>query len=828
MSNVATAPASTGKKRSVWGIIGNILLITAGVILPCITLGIEISSSMSASSFVDPIPTWFHILLVASVPVINLTVWLQLRRPASKYDKALLIAIYFSVGICLVYTLSYLPMVPLGFMLTIVGLGFLPLSPLLALIASLILMRKYKKQLKHQYTDSPELKLFKRNYLGLIGAISIMLMLEVPGMINNYGLHLYQSENSQTRESGIKLLRHWGSESELLRSCYPRSMQIFDLSSLLYKKSTPRDFSLIRVPNSAPYQAARSAFYQVTGKSFNEFPAPSSRARNNAIVTRRFDFDQGNQRVGGRLNQLWLQSSRIDASIDTKASLAYLEWTFEYKNKSSVLAEARKEIQLPPNAVISRVTLWVNGEEREAAIASKQKTTSAYRSVVASQRDPILVTLSGKDRALIQMFPVPANGGIMKARIGITLPLDLNKPKKAILVLPKINNRNFNIEESFKHSVWVDSKHTNEINLNSESERKNALMFSKSNQISHVRFQDKSFYFTVDQATPTLISYAKLANEVQSGNVMQSVKQTLSKTKSSFDKIIIVLDGSASMQKYIRSVIEAIKQFSSETKIEFILSGDQAHVLHPLAKLDTKAKSRLVRRLQSYSFSGGANNILGLELATEHSLADQNKDERTAIVWIHSPQPYLLKSMSHLNQFWQRKKNPVSLFYVPTEAGVNKIIQAMPKTVPANYANPYLSLNKSLTNLFEKLTGHRESTSRHYQLVKPSKAQESIHHSSLHLVRLWANAKITSLLSLDSAEDRKRALELSTKFRLVTAVSGAVVLETDNQYDQFGLKKPNLSSDMVPSIPEPSTWALLILTLIGFIFVVLTNKNKQI
>ena len=106
---------------------------------------------------------------------------------------------------------------------------------------------------------------------------------------------------------------------------------------------------------------------------------------------------------------------------------------------------------------MSRLTLWIDGEEREAAFAARRKTREAYQQVVRRQRDPVLVTTSGPDRVLMQCFPVPP-GGEMKMRLGITSPMLLNGREKATLPLPCFLERNFSIPENVRHSVWVESR----------------------------------------------------------------------------------------------------------------------------------------------------------------------------------------------------------------------------------------------------------------------------------------------------------------------------------------------------------------------------------
>jgi hypothetical protein len=83
--------------------------------------------------------------------------------------------------------------------------------------------------------------------------------------------------------------------------------------------------------------------------------------------------------------------------------------------------------------------------------------------------------------------------------------------------------------------------------------------------------------------------------------------------------------------------------------------------------------------------------------------------------------------------------------------------------------------------------------------------------SSSHVVRLWAFEQVQQLI-------RRRhtavAVELAGLYQLVTPVSGAVVLETKQQFQQAGLNPVDAST--VPSVPEPGTWLLLAVALVGF------------
>ena len=133
---------------------------------------------------------------------------------------------------------------------------------------------------------------------------------------------------------------------------------------------------------------------------------------------------------------------------------------------------------------MSRLNLWVNGEPREAAFAGRTKVTQAYQQVAIRQRrDPVLVTTAGRDRVLVQCFPVPV-GGEMKIRLGITIPLLLEDQTHANLVMPHFVNRNFRIPDDVRHSVWIESNNVMGWNrlYNPEQTSHGALAYSGADQ----------------------------------------------------------------------------------------------------------------------------------------------------------------------------------------------------------------------------------------------------------------------------------------------------------------------------------------------------------
>jgi hypothetical protein len=76
-----------------------------------------------------------------------------------------------------------------------------------------------------------------------------------------------------------------------------------------------------------------------------------------------------------------------------------------------------------------------------------------------------------------------------------------------------------------------------------------------------------------------------------------------------------------------------------------------------------------------------------------------------------------------------------------------------------------------------------------------------------HAARLWGREEIERLRTTPASLDT--AIQLALQLQLVTPVSGAVVLERQEQYDRHGLKPVDAAT--VPTVPEPATAGLLAL-----------------
>ncbi len=811
-------PPSTDWRRFFSGF-GEFLLFFMAIVLPAITLVVEWGTGICGDTFFDPIPTPLQILLVALVPAANALAWFGLRQGwGGGRLRTLGVLNGAALAIALVYAILYLPLAPFALLALLMvwwyfGAGFiglLPLSPLGAFIAGLVLRRRLIRA--YCPAGARTLPCIRLGFVAGVVALIAAGSLEIATVA---GLRMAGSRSSEMRSRGVSLLRRLGREDTVLSIAHGRS-SFYDT---MYGEWFAFDGEK---PNQ---EKARLIYFLMTGRD-SRHVKPRSNLRGlfgrGRAVSEDFEWDdqQGGTRVGGILKGLYLDSSRLDGTLDGDAATGYLEWTMTFRNESEWgQREARATVALPPGAVVSRLTLWINGEEREAAFGGRGVVREAYQKVVRARRDPVLVTTCGPDRLLVQCFPVEPKGGTMKMRLGLTVPLqpETGKPTRWSLRLPVVLERNFRIDAEKAQDVWIESRSV----LRAVQEGSGATLsdiqsegvWRVQGRLTEAGLWSPGAYLEVEGGTGEAWCLDTTGGETA------VVQQTVTATAPGPGAVVLVVDGSAAMAGPIKGVAEAVKEIPEGTRFDTMLIGDDVParpVLEPATRESLKAAADAIGRFECV---GGRGSVRALEEAWDAVLASGVPG---AVIWVHGSQPVALDSPEGLKQRFERMPNGPQLLILQTAPGADKVTEEMDGVAGVRLLPPHSDPAIPLGALFR--SWKPDSGSRHVKRTREAGAREGAgKNTSDHLVRLWAKDEVMNMLAQGKPVVREEATRLALRHHLVTPVSGAVVLETAQQFRDAGLEPVPASS--LPTVPEPEFWALAVLAA-GFLIVLWRRRPR--
>jgi Vault protein inter-alpha-trypsin domain len=781
-------------------------LLIFGVIYPAGVIGLELVSRMCANSFFDPMPTWWHALAAALVPASNLWVWIHLQNTGARCHPALVFANGAAIAIAAFYALLFLPLLPLAVLAIIVLVGFAPLAPLSSLICALRLWAMLQDRPKDHSSWFPLVG-------GVAAGLAALIVLDAPGAVTRHGIQLAASSDAAERERGLVLLRTFGDDDLLLRLCYGAAGRPAGLLSIFFMFN---DNDIWRAPRQQPIAAspaqAREIYYRLHGVPFNARPAPFEKGKGTRFADFQFDDDHGGTQVGGRLKGLHMVSSRIDGSISGDDAVAYLEWTVEFRNTEWTDREARLQLALPPGGVVSRATLWVNGEEREAAYGGRNEVRAAYQRVAVQQRrDPLLVTTKGADRVLAQAFPVPRNGGTIKFKIGMTAPLEITEPSKARLTLPAIVDRNFSFASDMSHSIWFESKQALAASAASFSATHvDPKLFRISGSLGDSELARMRPTITVERNPD---SASRIAHLDDSEPVVQEITQGVAQATST---MLLVIDGSAALAGQAGWLVKALDAIAPGTKVGTIIAAEPSQQV-ALAPWSDAQKRAVTKLLRSSAFAGGQDNAPALVDALQMLEAESN----ATLIWIHGPQPIVFNgSGTRLEQAAARLSRLPNVMLYSVEPGPNEMLPDAPWAWSARSLPSSGDIKADLAGYFTRAAGPTRTYAIRRMQGQPTEGRAA---GSDHIARLWASERVLELMRANPTGNRPAAVALASQYRLVTPVSGAVVLETKQQYDEASLTPVSQAS--VPTVPEPHEWALLLIACAGLLWWAWRNRR---
>ncbi len=791
------APYTNPVKRKDPGL----LLFFGGVVLPTIVVLLEVATGMCAEQFFDPLPTVWHAVIVAFVPAANLYLWLQLHHDDFEYRKLHGVVNGFVFVISGAYTVIFAPLLPLAVIaLILLGMGILPMAPLFAFIASIFFAKHLRRAMREQqammspFNESQPARL-RGLALGFACAILALGLAEGHRTITYVGMEMAASSDSQRSLQGIRLLRSVGHERTMLAACESRSREFEPIFGTLFSWGPPGEID-----------AARTIYYRVTGKTYESARTARGVAASFDTVTNKLDPDQTGEITPSPARGEWmtenlaLSSSQMDGSLDPDAALGYLEWTMVFRNTAGSQQEAVSQIQLPPGGVVSRLTLWVNGEEREAAFAGKGKVQAAYDAVVRTRRDPVLVQSIGEDRISVRCFPVQPNDE-MKIRIGVTAPMQLEQGNEVWMRLPHFVERNFIVKGDVAHSVWFESKQPLQSSSPSlKSEHPSENLFAVRGSLKHAELAKEFPAIRAHRTAEITEAWTRNTRGASDEVIHQRIEP---KQAAAPMRAVFVIDGSAGMKDAAKPIADALAKLPQGGEFAVLAASDEVVELEPMQPASPANLRDASNQLRQFKYAGGQDNLAALTKAWDLASVKPG----SAIVWIHDPQPIRFSGADSLQQRWRRRPGGPRLVDLQTRKGTNAVGESLNGIAAVKTIVRMGNVSQELERMFARwgVGAQQFMVTREKLAAKNFKPQNNAKETSMHLARMWAFEEVTRLMETEGGGEQ--ATSLAATYQLVTPLTGAVVLETKEQYERAGLEP--VKSGTVPTIPEPEEWLLM-------------------
>ncbi len=492
--------------------------------------------------------------------------------------------------------------------------------------------------------------------------------------------------------------------------------------------------------------------------------------------------------------------------------LSYTEKTLTIQNRSprnSDSEEAVFTVHLPEGAVVSSLSLWVNGREQKGVLTTQAKADTAYRQVVNIEsrvvpHDPSVVRWLEGNRVLVRVFPC-SPGSDRQVKIGVTAPLRAEGNElvyeNPFFEGPDARSATETIQldftqmPTFTHRPYFLVPHLWETSNNCRLRAETNYQPDWS-----VRFKTPALAtagFTIDGQTYTLVSATSAVEP--------------------FSPTAVYLDLNASWSE---AEVQAVQQAVGHRPVWVYDEG--------LVQLTPDNQADIIGRLRGDRFSlfpvFRINDPAHALLITKNTNPGPNLDDLTGSHFAE-----------HLSQYALRANGQVGLRTFCLSAPAPMVAGLIELRVLQPAYGSVIDLQQLLTNQTfvspdepnrVRLAATGTQLTQLPATVHPPK---SISPAPDHLYRLFAYNNLMRQVGgyyFDRNRLTDKLIHEAEAAHVVTPVSGLIVLETQKDYDRFGIKRDqhglaNATLKSEGAVPEPHEWAmiaLLAVLLMGLFF----------
>jgi hypothetical protein len=377
--------------------------------------------------------------------------------------------------------------------------------------------------------------------------------------------------------------------------------------------------------------------------------------------------------------------------------------------------------------------------------------------------------------------------------------------------LPALVDRNFSFAADAPHHIWIESRQPlNAAGANLTVSDVGGHLFRMTGSLRDGDLSRTRQTIMVVRNPDAQRSAARI------GDGETIVQEITSQSPPPEPAFILVIDGSMPLAHARGEIITALEAIPPVSRVGAIIASEPMRQL-PLALWSFAQKDALVKLLRSTSFVGGQDNAPALADA----LVMAERAPAAKLLWIHGPQPVSFQGGGGLLEQTAARLARLPDVLYGVEPGPNELLPDAPWAWSARPLPRTGSVAADLGAFFASNCGEcRPLAIRRSQAGNADAAPTGSHH----IARLWANERVLELMRSHPINNRAAAVALATRYRLVTPVTGAVVLETAQQYDESRLT-PAMAAT-VPTVPEPHEWALILIAGAAMAWLAWQNRRR--
>ncbi|MBW8687456.1 XrtN system VIT domain-containing protein [Chitinophaga rhizophila] len=490
---------------------------------------------------------------------------------------------------------------------------------------------------------------------------------------------------------------------------------------------------------------------------------------------------------------LWSDQDLVTTHVQTfthiwpRLRTAYTEKIINVKNEDGdgriSQQEAIYKFHLPEGAVVSSLSLWIDGREEKGILTTKGKADSAYTAIVGyERRDPSVVHWREGNLVAVRVFPV-IGGEERQFKLGITAPLSYEHGK---LVYRNIDFDGPSVSRAREKTSISFETPPADLNF--------SPVFSKTsrNNLSHDgRYNEEWQLSLLDEG----LKHQVFSNE---GRMYTAMPYRREMGASNVTAVYLDIN-----QTWHSNEVGTLLSMLPQQPV-WVYAGNSFH------QLTASNQSAIFQQLAAQRFSFFPFHLL--------------PDPETALVITKSVKASPRISDIGASDFvvhmknWMENRHAVMLFNLGGE--LSPYLRTLKECRTFRYDQGDLAALKTLLDTYQfpvNIENDQQVVIEAADMVITANNGYAPSTAPDHLQRLFAYNHIMQGMGphlLTGGDTSSELVEEARKAHIVTPLSSLIVLETQQDYDRFNIKDSNdnlknAALNNNGAVPEPHEWLLI-------------------